>query len=456
MFKIGKLRRVENTAGQKISCAATVKTIGENIALPIEKTITTRVFDESNLFVKLGLEAKREIHDSIHDTDTDSTQFSILLCIIFFLCKTTDPTDEIRVIFYGAYPGNCVNILLELFPKFKFDIYLGRDTEEKLLSMKQKIFDVNDGKFVDKEGNIINDDDILFTAGRLRIGRNINIADYTDDPLKRYFISNYRNPDYRQTAINSQEDHLENAKNVNSDMQLQEKLSKELECEYSLLNFRPRIVPEMNALLTAYNNEIDKLIESINNEEENAFTTYLKNTSDLDFSNIFKKRLIDLFYPDGNVGFDPEVSRKTEIITVINANRDMEKGFTYPNGMLFFRPFSKAKINSVFLITKKGQDEDRFYYDDEILTPLKVHNNITRKTVVYMNPYTGRFSALMPANSQYSAGCGFDDRVAFYILSLYFVYMNNLTKREAYTNIVKLFIASFTYLINNTSKNFQY
>ncbi len=150
---------------------------------------------------------------------------SLLLLETFFLCKTTKSVEEITVVYVGAYPGDHINHLSEMFPHVSFRLYDKRFGERNTTEQQLKVRTTNRVR--------INVHPFTDTDAR-------NIAsEFSRMPNKLYYISLLRDSRYKKGGS------IElNSDIIDSDMWQQLHWAQLMKPEWSLIRYRPKLEAE--------------------------------------------------------------------------------------------------------------------------------------------------------------------------------------------------------------------
>ncbi len=143
--------------------------------------------------------------------------------------------------------------------------------------------------------------------------------------------------------------------------------------------------------------------------------------------------------------------------------------FTYPTGVHILMPFAKVTTNSVMLMTTPDSPTALYYHKD-IVTRIIRHNIVVRNSIIYMNPFSRSFNALLPISevrrlttelsltadkglAHYVMNSGWDMRATFFVFALYFKRQKpTITEPELKETISTFLLQTFTTFENATIK----
>ncbi len=129
----------------------------------------------------------------------------------------------------------------------------------------------------------------------------------------------------------------------------------------------------------------------------------------------------------------------------------------YPTGCHVLMPYAKVMTNSVMLITTPDSPVATYYHKD-VISRLIWHNTVVRNSVVYKNPFTHSFDALLPIGEIVSSGvradkghahyvmnAGWDMRTTFFVFGMFFRRkFPTISDSELRIKIVDFILTTFT------------
>ena len=305
-------------------------------------------------------------HKSInHFFEEGNGQMSMLLLETFFLCKCLpkNATNAI-VVYVGAYPGNHINFLTEMFPQVTFELYDPLMAEGGKTTLKVRPTEkvrIHPSSFNDREA-------------QKYVGKSV------------LYISDIRTAGYGKST-----DIERNSEIIDTDMWDQLRWSQIMKPIWSLMRYRPKLLTER---------------PDARDNRPNV-SKYLTNESDP-----IEKRRLYYNYPTGYFLRIPMAKRNPQGMFLLTNKYDTEMKTYFHDDILSLCRYHNEYVRRVMLYTNPLTGTFEGIFGENIVREYVARNNLTVKDNNYR---------------RYVCGCDWDHRAMFYIMSLYIVYSTGET-----------------------------
>lgn len=298
-------------------------------------------------------------------------QISLLMAEVFFICNCVKNTDNVLIVYIGAYPGDHINFLASFFPHFIFHLYDYKDEKHETkigkgdFSLLKNIFIYNEF-FNDK----------------------IALERYVDGNKNKeiYIISDIRDINYQKLGNTD----VANSRILDNDTYSQIRWCQIIKPKYALLKYRPKLP---NEIVTFHQELTDK------DESDDSRKLYFK-------------------YPEGKFLRIPYQKKEQRAVYFFTNKYELTEKY-FHHDMI-----SAIKLHHGYVrrsIIYDNPFEEDFLMNKAIFGVDDVMRVATEHDIKNFNE---------EKSFEYCLGCDWDSRACVFIVMVLVKYLKNISLRE--------------------------